>query len=361
MGKGPLFIVPWRCTFGCDSNCVHCTSGGKQAFSDEVDTAGAKHIVDQVSDFGATFFGLTGGEPFLRKDIFEIIAYAKQKGLNVSIITDAHKMDEAAFKALVDNQVRVSISIDGTEKTNDAIRGKGSYKTAVSAIERFSKERLLDCLVYTFAKTQDDITNVNKEDFVHVIELALKNGARWVVFHGFIPFSKESIKADPTPLQYEWACNVLYDLMLKYKGKPEINIYIPFMARVAKQRGMPNFDDWYNNFFLGRCWFGKFMSIAENGEAIPCSYNDVYRAGNLKDKPLEQIWKDMEASEFFAKARDKNNLKGKCGVCEYKQLCGGCRTTALFYTGDIHGSDPRCVYVPEALRKKQISQKAAPK
>jgi hypothetical protein len=62
----------------------------------------------------------------------------------------------------------------------------------------------------------------------------------------------------------------------------------------------------------------------------------------------------MENSEFFANARDKNNLKGKCGVCEYKQLCGGCRTTALFYTGDIHGSDPRCPYVPAALRKKTI-------
>ncbi len=351
-GKGPLFIVPFRCTFGCDSNCVHCTSGGKQAVPDEVNTAEAKHIVDQVAEFGATFFGLTGGEPFLRKDLFEIIDYAKQKGLSVSIITDAHKMDEAAFKGIIDNKVRVSVSIDGAEETNDALRSKGSYKAAVAAIEKLSKAGLLDCLVYTFAKTEKGVTNANKQDIVHVIELARKNGARWVVFHGFIPFSKESIKADITPQQYEWACNTLYDLMLEYKGKPEINVYIPFMARVAKQREMPNFDDWYNNFFLGRCWFGKFMSIAENGEAIPCSYNDVYRAGSVKDKPLMQIWKDMENSEFFAKVRDKNNLKGKCGVCEYRQLCGGCRTTALFYTGDIHGSDPRCPYVPVALRKQ---------
>jgi radical SAM protein with 4Fe4S-binding SPASM domain len=352
--KGPLFIVPWRCTFACDSNCVHCTSAGKSAVPDEVDTADAKHIVDQVSEFGATFFGLTGGEPFLRKDIFEIIAYAKQKGLNVSIVTDAHRMDDVAFKNMVENQVRVSISIDGAEKSNDAIRGKGSYAAAVRAIEKFSKEKLLDCLVYTFAKTDSGISNVDMEDFTHVIELARKYDARWVVFHGFIPFSKESLKADPTPQQYEWACNALYDLMLKYNGKPEINVYIPFMARVAKQRGLPNFDEWYNNFFLGRCWFGKFMSIAENGEAIPCSYNDVYRAGNVKDKPLRQIWQDMENSEFFAEARDKNKRKGKCGVCEYKELCGGCRTTALFYTGDIQGSDPRCAYIPGALRNTKL-------
>jgi len=350
-GKGPLFIVPFRCTFGCDSNCVHCTSSGKSAAVDEVDTADAKHLIDQVSEFGATFFGLTGGEPSLRKDLPELIHYAKDKGLNVSLITDAHKMNDATFKVLIDNQVRISISIDGSEKTNDAIRSNGSYKTAVSAIEKFSKADLLDCLVYTFAKTENGTTNVNKDDIVHVIELARKNNARWAVFHGFIPFSKESLKADPTPQQYEWICNTLYDLMLKYKNQPEINVYIPFMARVAKQRGMPNFDEWYNNFFLGRCWFGKFMSIAENGDAIPCSYNDVYRAGNVKNKPLEQIWQDMESNDFFKKARDKNNLKGKCGICEYKQLCGGCRTTALFYTGNIHGSDPRCPYIPTTLNK----------
>lgn len=353
MGNGPLFIVPFRCTFGCDSNCVHCTSGGKQAVADEVDTAGAKHLIDQISEFGATFFGLTGGEPFLRKDLSEIIEYAKHKGLNVSLITDAHKMDDAAFKMLVDNQVRISISIDGSEKTNDAIRSSGAYKAAVSAIEQFSQAGLLDCLVCTFAKTENGTTNVNKNDIVHVIELARKNNARWAVFHGFVPFSKESLKADLTPQQYEWACNTLYDLMLEYKDKPEINVYIPFMARVAKQRGMPNFDDWYNNFFLGRCWFGKFLSIAENGEAIPCSYNDVYRAGNVKNKPLKQIWQDMENNEFFTKARDKNNLKGKCAICEYKQICGGCRTAALFYTADIHGPDPRCPYIPAALTKQQ--------
>jgi radical SAM protein with 4Fe4S-binding SPASM domain len=357
--KGPLFIVPWRCTFACDSNCVHCTSAGKKAVPGEVDTAGAKHIVDQVADFGATFFAITGGEPFLRKDLFEVLAYARSLGLNTSIVTDAHLMDKEAFDALVKNQVRVSISIDGSEKTNDAIRGNDSYAAAVSAIEKFSKEKLLDCLVYTFANADHGINNVNMEDFSHVLDLARKYDARWVVFHGFIPYSKDktTLKANPTPKQYEWACNALYDLMLAYKGKPEINVYIPFFARVAKQRGMPDFENWFNNFFLGRCWFGKFMSIAENGEAIPCSYNDVYRVGNVKDKPLKEIWADMQNSEFFAKVRDKNNIKGKCGVCEYKPICGGCRTTALFYTGDILESDPRCIYIPKALREKPYLHK----
>jgi radical SAM protein with 4Fe4S-binding SPASM domain len=200
----------------------------------------------------------------------------------------------------------------------------------------------------------DSVTNVNEKDFVDVLGLAENYGARWVIYHGMIPYSKDqvSLKACPSATQYEWAWNKLYDLQLKYKGKPAVNVYYPSFARVAKQRGIPDWDNWFNHFFLGRCFFGKFMSIAENGDAIPCSYNDAYRFGNIKKQSLQSIWDEMQSSEFFAKVRDKANLKGKCGVCEYRDICGGCRTSALFFTGDILGSDPQCAYVPKVLREK---------
>ncbi len=355
-GKGPVLIIPWRCTYACDSNCVHCLSAGQKAVPDEMSSVDAKKLVDQVSDFGASFFGITGGQPFLREDLFEVLDYAAAKGLGTSIITDGRLIDEKVFQRIVKNQTKISVSIDGGPETDDAIRGEGAYAAAVSAIQRFSKEKLLNCLVYTFANA-GKVTNVNEADMRYVLGLAKKYDARWVVFHGMIPYSKDKAtwKADPTPAQYEWVCNKLYDLSQEFNGKdgqPAINVYIPFYARVAKQRGMPDFDAWYNGFFLGRCFFGKFMSIAENGDAIPCSYNDAFRVGNIKQKSVEEIWKDMQNSEFFIAAKDKANIKGKCGVCEYKELCGGCRSAALFYTGDILGSDLRCTYVPTALRKK---------
>jgi radical SAM protein with 4Fe4S-binding SPASM domain len=338
--RGPLYILPWRCTFACDSNCAHCASACKPPFPDELDTASAMRLVDQVHDFGATFFGISGGEPLLRKDLFDVIEYARKTGLNASIITDGHLMDDKAFERIVKNEVKVSVSIDGAEKMNDAIRGRGAG--------------LLNCLVYTFANVGEAGTNVTVEDFTHVLDLAEKYGARWVIYHGFIPYSQDpnSLKADPSPQQYEWAFNKLYDLRAKYKGKPEINVYCPFYARIAKQRGLPDFDNWFNHFFLGRCFFGKFMSIAENGDAIPCSFNDLYRFGNVKNKSLKEIWGELQTSEFFSKVRDKSNLKGKCGVCEYREICGGCRTAAEFYTGDVLGSDPRCAYVPKVLRER---------
>lgn len=352
--KGPLYIVPWRCTFNCSFNCVHCTSAGKPAAPDELSTEDAKKIVDQAYELGASFFGVTGGEMLLRKDLFEVIAYARKVGMNTSIITDGRLLNDKAFENIVKNETKVSVSIDGKESTNDKVRGKGAYAASVKAIERLSREKLLNCLVYTLANVNEQITNVTEEDFTAVLDLAEKYGARWVIYHGMIPYSKDpaSLKAAPSAGQYEWAWNKLYDLRVKYKGKPDINIYYPSYARVAKQRGIADWDNWFNHFFLGRCFFGKFMSIAENGDAIPCSYNDVYRFGNIKKQSLQSIWNELQNNEFFAKVRDKNNLKGKCGVCEYREICGGCRTSALFYTGDILGPDPQCAYIPKALREK---------
>ena len=123
-----------------------------------------------------------------------------------------------------------------------------------------AKENLLNCLVYTLANANEQVTNVTENDFIDVMDLAEKYGARWVIFHGMIPYSKDpkDLKAAPSPTQYEWAWNKLYDLRIKYKGKPDVNIYYPTFARVAKQRGIADWDNWFNRFFLGRCFFGKF-------------------------------------------------------------------------------------------------------
>ena len=136
--KGPLLIVPWRCTLECAGSRVHCESHGKPAAEGELDTAQALKMVDQISDFGAGFFGVTGGQPFLRKDLFKVIAHARKLGLNASIITDGRLMDQQAVEEIIKNQVKISVSIDGGKETDDAIRGEGAYDAAVKAIERFS-------------------------------------------------------------------------------------------------------------------------------------------------------------------------------------------------------------------------------
>jgi radical SAM protein with 4Fe4S-binding SPASM domain len=353
--NGPLFILPWRCTQACTSSCLHCGFASNPPASDALGTKEVMHIVDEIYDFGATYLGLSGGEPLLRKDLPEIIGYAKKTGLNVSLITNGYYVDGKIFDNLVRHDVRVSLSVDGTKEINDAIRGKGAYEKAVSVMEKTSKAGLLDCLVATLANVDENRSNVTSEDMEHVIQLAEKYGARWVVIHGFIPFNrtKEHLAKAPSPQQYEKIWNQVYDLRLKYYGKPEVNVYCPFFVRIAKERGMPDFHQWFNNVFLGRCSIaGKYMSVIENGDVIPCSFNDRIRLGNVQDTPLKQIWDEHQKSEFTRKLRDRSNLKGKCGVCEYREICGGCRTRAEMYTGDIFASDPACGYVPKLLREK---------
>ena len=352
---GPLFILPWRCTQACTSSCLHCGFASTPVASDALGTKKTKHIIDQIYDFGATFLGISGGEPLQRKDLQELIEYAKKVGLNVSLITNGSIVDDKFFDTLAKHGVRVSVSIDGSEEINDAIRGKGAYEKAISTIEKASKAGLLDCLVATLANVDSERNNVNSLDMEHIVKLAEANGARWVVIHGFVPFNstKEHLAKNPSPQQYERIWNEVYDLSMKYKGNPEVNVYCPFYARVAKQRGMPNFDDWFKNFFLGKCAIaGKYMSVIENGDVIPCSFNDRIRLGNVEDKSLNQLWGELQKSELALKLGDKGNLKGKCGVCEYNEICGGCRTRAEMYTGDIFESDPSCAYIPKSLREQ---------
>jgi MoaA/NifB/PqqE/SkfB family radical SAM enzyme len=162
--KGPLLIVPWRCTFACDSACVHCTSAQKPAAQDEVSTEDAKKIVDKVADFGATFFGITGGQPFLRKDLFEVLDYATQKGLSTSIIIDGRLLDEKRSKILSRTKQEF-LSALTAPKTNDAIRGKGAYKAAISAIERFASENTMFWLHFANA---GKVTNANVSRYVRI-------------------------------------------------------------------------------------------------------------------------------------------------------------------------------------------------
>jgi radical SAM protein with 4Fe4S-binding SPASM domain len=247
------------------------------------------------------------------------------------------------------------VSIDGPEEVNDILRGKGSYQKALAAIQKLSKGKILNGLAAA-------ITSVNYEHLDHVCELADEYHANFVWFNHLVPSgrAKESQDLTPTPEQYEWVLNHIWDLSLKYEGKFDIHVHCPHYARVVKMRNPPNFDEWYERRFHGKCTyfaFGGYISVTENGNLIPCFYSDLrpsepMRLGNIRQDSLKQVWEDMKTSPYYSSFRDRNVLKGKCGVCEYREICGGCRNRSYAVTGDICESDPACVYIPESLRKK---------
>jgi radical SAM protein with 4Fe4S-binding SPASM domain len=343
-------MVTWRCTRRCVGNCLYCSYTREYAKDTEVDTKTACKIVDEIHSFGAPWFGISGGEPLVRADIFDVIEYAKKTyGMEVSLITSGFAFDEERLNKLARNEVHTAVSIDGTRESNDIVRGRGAYDKALFAMKKLSENGLLDCVVTT-------MTKYNIKDVEHTVKLASENGAKMVVFHNIVPVGRAGSNMPdlaPSPEAYEWAFNEIYGLQVKYDRKDfKVNVYSPFYARVVKQKNPANFWDWYTNQFLGKCTIGgKYIGLTENGDYRPCGFHEGYRIGNVKDQGLKETWDALQKSEFHLKLRDGTNLKGKCGVCEYREICGGCRTRAEYYTGDLFESDPACAYIPKVLRE----------
>jgi len=163
--KAPLYMVTWRCTRRCIGNCSYCSFTREYAKDNEVDTKTACKIVDEVYDFGSPWFGISGGEPLIRQDIFDVVGYARKIGFEVSLITSGFVFDEKKLNNLVRNEVHTAVSIDGAKESNDKIRGRGSYDKALYAMKKLSENGILDCIVTT-------MTKYNIKDAEHVVKLA---------------------------------------------------------------------------------------------------------------------------------------------------------------------------------------------
>ncbi len=345
----PLFMVVWRCTRNCVGNCMYCSYTKEYAKEQELSTEAAKKMVDEMADFGSKWFGISGGEPLVRPDIFEIIEYAEQEhNLKVSLITSGFAWDEERFDKLRKYEVHTAVSMDGNQESNDIVRRKGGYDKALNAMKKLSEVGLLDCIVTT-------MTKYNIKHMAHPAALAEQYKAHQIVYHNLVPVGRAGSNMPdlaPTPEQYEEAFDEIYDIQRKLYGKVKVNVYSPFYARIVRQKNPVDFWEWYNEGYLGRCTIGgNYIGITENGDYRSCGFHEGYRIGNVKDKKLRTAWEELQKSPLHLKLRDKSNIKGRCGVCEYREICGGCRTRAEYYTGDLFESDPACNYIPKVLRE----------
>jgi len=279
-------MVVWRCTRNCVGNCLYCSYTKEYAADTELSTKSAKKMVDEIAEFGAKWFGISGGEPLVRKDIFDIIAYAEQEhGMDVSLITSGFAFDQERYDLLRKYNVHTAVSIDGNKESNEIIRRKGSYDKAIYAMKKLSDVGLLDCLVTT-------MTKYNIKHMSHPAELAEQYKARMIVYHNLVPVGRASSNMPdlaPTPEQYEEAFNEIYDIQRRLYGKVKVNVYSPFYARIVRQKNPVDFWDWYHEGYLGRCTIGgNYVGITENGDYRSCGFHEGYRLGNVKDKKTNQ-------------------------------------------------------------------------
>jgi AdoMet-dependent heme synthase len=385
-------LVFWEVTKGCNLRCIHCRATATELMSPEdLPTAKALDIIRQIASFGNPILVLSGGEPLYRADIFELAEYGTSLGLRVALATNGTLVTRDVAEKIKHSGIkRVSISLDGSDAcTHDSFRGiPGAFDAAV-----YGMRNLQDVGVSVQINTT--IARHNAHQLPVVLDLARHLGAD--ALHTFllvpvgcgVDIAAEQMVA---PEEYERMLNWFYDQSLT--GDIEMKATCaPHYFRVARQRraadrragkptpaapiahhppghigatemtmpgstgislkpgggppvghtGHPGGHPGDMNAMTKGCLAGTGVCfISHEGEVFPCGYLPAI-AGDLRKRSFADIWTN---SIVFNELRDDDNLKGKCGCCEFRHVCMGCRARAFAATGDFLAEEPFCVYEP---------------
>ena len=344
--QATLRLVAWETTRNCNLTCKHCRASASMGpFIGELDTEKSFRFLDQIAEVGSPIVILTGGEPLLRKDIFEIAGYGTNRGLKMVMAPNGTLINESVAAQMFDAGIkRISISIDGADKeSHDLFRGvEGAFEKAVRGAY-IAKDAGIEFQINT------TITKTNLDQIPAIQELAIKMGA--VAHHIFllVPTGRGKYIADQeiNAEEYEKILNWFYDqrektpLQLKATCAPH---YYRILRQRAKKEGKTVTFKTHGMDALTRGCLGgtSFCFVSHTGIVQPCGFLSV-NCGDITKNSFKDIW---NTSKTFLELRNFDNLKGKCGACEYKNVCGGCRARAYEATGDFFAEEPLCTYQP---------------
>ncbi len=331
----PVFAA-WEITNACNLRCKYCGLDSGEPLEDELNTEEALDIIDDISSAGTRSLMLIGGEPTVRSDIFKIIEYASMF-MSVAMNTNGVMVDDDYAKKLKEAGIsQVKVSLDG-RRSHDMMRGK-SYEKAVSAIKSCKKAGIQSVVI------EMTVSKLNYDEVPEMVDFAMDSGLS-IVINEFVPIGRGRERKD---------------LLISRKEREKMHKFLLDKRRIFGEHrigfedryiitdddvGIRRFADPFCNAVNVGCTAGIFCyGIKPNGKVIPCP---IFRmeVGDLREKSLREIWRD---SEELKKLRDRNNLKGKCGTCEYRFVCGGCRGRTYAITGDFLEEDPLCWYSASA-------------
>ncbi|HNV45451.1 MAG TPA: radical SAM protein [Spirochaetota bacterium] len=349
--SGPRLIF-WELTKRCNLRCRHCRAEADDAaFSGELPTGAITGIIDDIAAFAKPIMVLTGGEPLFRDDIFAIARHARGRGLRTALATNGTLIDEAAARAIRDAGImRVSISIDGsTADSHDGFRGiPGSFELALRGAERLAAAGV----EFQFNTT---VTRRNTAELEEILRLAEDRGAAALHLFMLVPVGCGVEIADTdmiSPDEYERILNWFYDrsreTALEFKATCAPHYYRIVRQRAKAEGRSVAFETNGMAAMTRGCLAGTGVCfISHRGDVQPCGYLPLV-AGNVTQTRFADIWND---SPLLVGLRDLSNLTGKCGACEYRGVCAGCRARAFHATGDHFAEEPYCVYVPQRRQR----------
>jgi len=342
----PLRLVAWEITRNCNLSCVHCRAAATHGpYEGELDTAACLRLLDQIRELGAPIVILTGGEPMLRSDIYEVARYGNDLGLRMVMAPNGTLITPESARALLEAGIRrISVSLDGaTAQKHDAFRGvEGAFDRALEGIGHARKAGLEFQINTT-------ITKANLDEIADIQKMAESVGAAAHHIFLLVPTGrgKEIAEQAIDAAQYEKALNWFYDqreetdMRLKATCAPH---YYRILRQRAKADGKKvTFETHGLDAVTRGCLGGTgFCFISHRGIVQPCGFLEL-DCGDVTQTPFPEIWKN---SEIFLNLRDYEKLTGKCGRCEYRKVCGGCRARAYEATGNYLAEEPLCTYQP---------------
>ncbi len=351
--KKPIPVVVWNSTARCNLNCVHCyaaeTSNGRELTTDE-----AKEMIADMSSIKVPVILFSGGEPLLREDIYELISFAKERGIHCSLSTNGTLIDEEVAAKLKEAGVDyVGVSLDGSEDVNDEFRGlKGAFRRALEGLMRAKEEGILTGIRFT-------VTKFNYEEVPKLLELAIEYEIpRFCVYH-LVPSGRADFSIDVDNRRRRELMSWLFDRAIELRDEREkieiltvdnpadgIFFYLK-MRELDSDLAEESFE--FLKFRGGDNSGYRIADVDMYGNVHPNQFWWDYTVGNVRKEKFSEIWLNPK-DELLKMLREKHkHIRGRrCGRCSYKLYCGGFRLRAL-RSGDLWGDDPSCYLKEEEI------------
>ncbi len=353
------FIAIWEVTRACQLHCLHCRAEAQRHRNPlELTTDEGKRLIDQIAEMEHPLLVFTGGDPLEREDLFEFMRYARTKDLEIAMTPSATpRVTREALKEAQDaGLARCAFSLDGsTAAIHDKFRGtSGSYDLTIRALETLRDIGMPIQLNTT-------VSRYNLEDLEHIADLAERYATvLWSVFF-LVPTGRARSKDMISPEEAETVMEWLYE-QSPTRSFDVKTTAAPHYRRVVlghrAQAGIVGRDFTVSSQGLrsqkGVNDGNGFVFISHTGDVYPSGFLPVV-AGNIRKDRLADVYRN---STVFRELRDPGLLKGKCGACEFRDVCGGSRARAYGVTGDYLESDPACAYVPGAWKVEAEAVKA---
>ncbi len=353
-------LLFWETTIKCNLSCAHCRRvEDDEAADTDLSTSQAMGLIDQLAQLGSAqpfmpVLVFSGGEPLCRDDLFELVAHARSLSVTCALATNGTLVDAAVAQRIKDSGIaRVSVSLDGAAaQTHDKLRQQaGSFEKAIQGISCLREADVLFQINVTLTKN-------NAHQLNDIYELAKSLGAVAVHIFMLVPVGCGQILAETdmlSPRQYE-------DMLIKVSALDsldQLQIKVtcgPHYERVIRQQGLaksrskgsvPGRAHGHGGPSRG-CLAGLgVLFVGHQGDVFPCGYLPV-NCGNILRTSLTDIWR---TSKDLAIMRDTDRLEGKCGLCGYRLICGGCRARAYGATANYMAEEPFCDYIPPSENK----------